>query len=412
MSQQGPIIVVPEGNSAPFLRMASEANLFPVIEADWADVMEATRRVQPAAVVVAGAQRHEDIFGNLAAQIETLVPRTALIVLDPALRLPPNAIPFTSTNNDPARLIARLNTALRVRTLHATVLRRLHDANLSEAQLPSSDPLDDAVVLLIGRGTTYPALSVALGERMGLIGALSIDAAAKHLNARDIDGIVIGDGLTKRVTDAFLTVLSEDSRFRNLPVVLTGESDLMRNYDLPNLELTGGTPLDIAINAAPLIRQHAFEARLNRALKSIDAGGLLDPRTGLLTQEAFERDFAQAIQDTLARGAGLSVARIALPGVTERARFDAARIVSRLMRRMDFATLSDDYSIAVVFAETDLRDARMIGKRLSSILRQTIIGDKKSVKFDPEVSFATLLPNDTAQTLIARLQGFDQRAVS
>jgi GGDEF domain-containing protein len=402
MSQQGPIIVVPDSENAPILRMAGDAKLFPLIEACWPDVMQATRSVQPAAVIVAGAQHHEGVFGELAAQIETLQPRTALIVLDPASRLPPNAIPFTCTNDDTSRLVARLNAALRVRTLHATVLRRMHDANQPAVQLPASDPLDDAVVLLIGRGATYPALSVALGERMGVIGALSIEAAAKHLNARDIDGIVIGDGFTARVIDAFLIVLSEDSRFRNLPVILTGEGGLMRHYDLPNLELASGTPLDIAINAVPLIR----------ALKSIDAGGLLDPRTGLLTQEAFARDFDQAIQDALACGAGLSVARFALPAIAERARFDAARILGRLMRRMDFATLNDDDSVIVVFAETDLRNARMIARRLASILRQTVIGDKTGVKLDPDVSLATLLPNDNARTLITRLQTIDQRAAS
>ena len=65
-------------------------------------------------------------------------------------------------------------------------------------------------MLLIGRGAAYPALSVALGERMGVVGALSIEAAAKHLNARDLDGIVLAEGFSPRVVDAFLTVLAED----------------------------------------------------------------------------------------------------------------------------------------------------------------------------------------------------------
>jgi hypothetical protein len=57
----------------------------------------------------------------------------------------------------------------------------------------------DASVLLMGRSGTYPALSVALGERIGVVGALSVEAAAKHLSTRDIDGIVLGDGFTPRV---------------------------------------------------------------------------------------------------------------------------------------------------------------------------------------------------------------------
>jgi len=62
------------------------------------------------------------------------------------------------------------------------------------AELPAGDPLDDATVLLIGRGRHHATLSVAVGERMGVIGALSIDQGAGCLKAREVDGIVIGDG--------------------------------------------------------------------------------------------------------------------------------------------------------------------------------------------------------------------------
>ena len=65
------------------------------------------------------------------------------------------------------------------------------------------DTVSDATVLLVGRGAAYPALSVSLGERTGVVGALSIEAAARHLNARDIDGIVLAEGFGARVIDAF-----------------------------------------------------------------------------------------------------------------------------------------------------------------------------------------------------------------
>lgn len=411
MSQQGPVIIVSDAETALFADAVGDAKLFPLIESNWPDAAQAVARVHPAAVIAAGAELHEDRLAELARQVELLKPHTALIVLDPSSSLPPNAIPFTRINHDPARLTARLNAALRVRTLHATVLRRMLESSPSQTQWPVGDPLDDANVLLIGRGALYPSLSVALGERMGVIGALSIEAAAKHLNAREIDGIVLGDGFSSRVVDAFLTVLSEDSRFRNLPVILTGDSP-MRNYDLANLELASGTPLEIAINTVPLIRQNAFEAQLNRALKSIDADGLLDPRTGLLTQEAFTDDFTQAMKEALERGAGLSVARFALANIAERARLDAARIFSRLMRRVDFATLRDDGTVVVVFAETDLRNARMIARRLTSILRQTVISAKEDSRLDPDVSLATLMPGDTPSTIFSRLYTEVRRAAS
>ena len=67
----------------------------------------------------------------------------------------------------------------------------------------------------------------------------------------------------------------------------------MANYDLPNLEVMSGEPSHVVSTFLPLVRQHAFEARLYRTLKSLDAGGLLDPRTGLLTLDAFHRELTR-----------------------------------------------------------------------------------------------------------------------
>ena len=233
-------------------------------------------------------------LAELAARVAARQPYLPLISVDPRVPHPDNAIPFFQPNrkaDGSDRLVARLRAALRVRSLHATVMRRLVPA--TPMALSHIDPARDATVLLIGRGGAYPTLSVALGERTGVVGALSIEAAAKHLNVRDIDGIVLGEGFSPRVIDAFLTVLTEDARFRNLPVVVTAD-DLAPAYDLPNLEIVSDDSAQVVATALPLIRQHAFEAHLSRTLKAIDADGLIDARTGLLTPEAFERDFASA----------------------------------------------------------------------------------------------------------------------
>jgi hypothetical protein len=307
-------------------------------------------------------------------------------------------------------LTARLRAALRIRTLHSAVMRRLDNDPDPPTKLSETDPARDATVLLIGRGAAYPALSVALGERIGVVGALSIEAAAKHLNARDIDGVVLGHGFSLRVIDAFLTVLSEDARFRNLPVVLTSD-ELAPSYDLPNLEIIQGEPALIATNALPLIRQHALEAHLSRTLRAIDAGGLIDPRTGLLTPAAFSRDLATAVYHTSSRGGGLSVARFAFDPAHPRAQSDGARIIGRLMRQMDFGTAHDDGSVVVAFAETDLRTAQSVTRRLSSVMRHTSHG-KREASAEPMVTLATMLPQDSAGSLLARLNSESQRAAS
>jgi hypothetical protein len=410
MSQQGPILVVSNASRPSFAASLDEAKMFPIIEATWADASRAVAQLQPAAIITGMSEDALSSFEPLAKQIAARQPYLPLIAIDPTTTLPQNAIPFTPSGNSSDRLMMRLRSALRIRTLHSTVMRRLDDDPAARPNLAEIDLVRDATVLLIGRGAAYPALSVALGERMGVVGALSIEAAAKHLNTRDIDGVVLGEGFSARVVDAFLTVLAEDPRFRNLPVVLTSNG-LAPTYDLANLEIILGEPAHVAGNTLPLIRQHALEAHLSRTLKSIDAGGLLDPRTGLLTPAAFNRDFATAVYHTLQRGGGLSAARFAFDPAHMRAQLDGARILSRLMRQMDFGAVQPDGSVIVVFAETDLRTAHMIARRLSSVMRHTTYG-KRDTRSEPAVTVATVQPSDTAQSLLARLHDEARRAAS
>jgi hypothetical protein len=423
MSQQGPILVVSTARRPSFAATLDIGRLFPVVETEWADAVRAVEQVQPAAVLAATSDTDAAGLAELAVRVAARQPYLPLISIDPRVAHPDNVIPFfqnqipqpqvsqtqaSQTQGGSDRLVARLRAALRVRSLHATVMRRLVPP--TPMALSHIDPARDATVLLIGRGGAYPTLSVALGERTGVVGALSIEAAAKHLNVRDIDGIVLGEGFSPRVIDAFLTVLTEDARFRSLPVILTAV-DLAPAYDLPNLEVVSDATAQVVATALPLIRQHAFEAHLSRTLKAIDADGLIDARTGLLTREAFERDFASAIYQTQQRGGGLSVARFAFDPEHPRAQFDGARIISRLMRQMDFGAAEEDGSVVVVFAETDLKTAHTIARRLSSVMRHTSHGHRDA-RSEPAVTVATLLPTDSAKSLRSRLQEEARRAAS
>ena len=213
------------------------------------------------------------------------------------------------------RIARRLASALRIRALHATVLRRtdtLASRGLLPPELKSADPLDDATVLLVGRGRSYPELSVALGERVGVIGALSVERAARTLNAREIDGIVIGEGFGPKVVEALLTVLGRRRAFRDLPVaVLAGPPNIVEPYclDLANLERIAGGPARLAERFLPYVRMHALGQRLRRMLISLDAKGMIDPDTGLLAHDAFWRDLNRAVGEAEKRGIGLSIAR-------------------------------------------------------------------------------------------------------
>ena len=419
MSQQGPLLVVSTARPPSLAVTLDGAGLFPVVETSWTEAVRAVEQVQPAAVLAATFEADAAGLAELAARAALRQPYLPLIAVDPTFPIPDNVIPFfpqseavqtqaAPTEGGSDRLMARLRAALRVRSLHATVMRRLvPSVPIAMSQI---DPARDATVLLVGRGDGYPTLSVAFGERTGVVGALSIEAAAKHLNVRDIDGVVLSEGFSLRVVDAFLTVLAEDARFRNLPIVVTA-GGLAPAYDLPNLEMVSGDAAQVVATALPLIRQHAFEAHLSRTLKAIDADGLIDARTGLLTPDAFERDFASAIYQTQQRGGGLSVACFAFDPEHPRAQFDGARIISRLMRRMDFGAAQDDGSVLVVLAEADLKTAHAVARRLSSVMRHTSNG-KRDDRLEPAVTVATLLPNDSAKSLRSRLHENAQRAAS
>jgi hypothetical protein len=409
MSQQGPILIIGHNGRPSFAAALDEAGLFPVVDADWSNAVRAASDMQPAAVVADMAGADHARFAALAQQIGRRKPYLPLIAVEPEGELPENALPLALSGGNYDRLIPRLRAALRVRALNTTVLRRLADEPPDATRLIENDPALHPTVLLIGRGGCFPALSVALGERAGVVGAFSIEAAAHHLANRDIDGIVIAQGFTARVVDAFLTVLSEDARFRHLPVVLTSH-DLAPAYELPNLEIIMGEPSHVAANTLPLVRQHALEAQLGRTLRAIEAKGLLDPQTGSLTPAAFERDFDSAVSQTLAEGGGLSVARFAFDPEQPRAQFDGARIISRLMRKMDFGAARPDGSVIVVFSDTDLRNAHAIARRLSAVMRHTSTG-RRAARNEPVVTVAALGPKDSAKSLLGLLYN-ETRAAS
>lgn len=402
MSDQATIVAISNQQPAPFATALAESNIFPVVDATWETAMDAVARVQPAAVIAAASADDQAAFAALAAKLGARQPYIPLIAIDPVTALPGHAIPLSGDHGRFDRLGARLRNALRIRALHATVLRRLTADNLHRFTTNAPDPLDDATVMLVGRSGSHAGLSVAFGERVSVVGALSIEAAAKHLNSRDLDGIVIGEGFTHRVVDAFVTVLAEDARFRSLPVIVSVPG-FGADYDLANLACVSGDAHQVTAIALPLIRQRAFEARLERTLRAIDSEGLIDASTGLLTPEAFDRDIATAIYHTQTRGGGLSAARFSFKDIPLRAQRDAARIVSRLMRKIDFGTLCADGSIVVVFAETDPRNAHMIARRLSAVMKHSMHGPKRDARNDPRVKVTGMAPDDSAKSLLARL---------
>jgi len=413
MSLQGPLIVVAEQSASGLVEALSAAGAFPIVETKWADAPAAFLTVKPTAVVIAEPGAANQASARmLGLQIATLngpiVPIIARVCGDEDAAVP-IALPADAALPI-ERLLARLQSAMRVRALHATVLRRIELFSSQYGKLPMlpvGDALADATVLIAGRGPLYPALSVAMGERVKIAGALSVEAAAKHLNARDIDGIVVGDGFSPRMVEAFLTVLAQEPRFRDIPVAVIGEAPPEFADTLPNIDQVAADPARLVGRMLPLVRMRAFEARLKRMLKSLDAEGMFDPQTSLLTRNSFWDDLRTVIAEAADRSMPLSVARFSFDkSLDERASLDATRLMSRLIRNIDFATRDEEGAILVAFTQTDLRSTHVIARRIAGTLKSIILSPPHCDELSTlNVTLATLKAGDTLDTLMMRVVG-------
>jgi PleD family two-component response regulator len=174
---------------------------------------------------------------------------------------------------------------------------------------------------------------------------------------------------------------------------------------LPNLIRIESDPQLLVERVLPYVRVQAFERQLQRTLKSLETDGVLDPATGLLAAEAFWRDLDRAVQQAEDAGSALTVARFSFEEMSDtRCAVDAARLFARLVRNVDFACRDQDGSILAAFTGTDLRSAHVVARRIASVLRHTMLSpspDRQAIK--PNVTLATLKPNDNVSTLVARV---------
>jgi GGDEF domain-containing protein len=198
---------------------------------------------------------------------------------------------------------------------------------------------------------------------------------------------------------------AQEPRFRDIPVAVIGEAPPDFAEALPNIDQVAANPGRIVARMVPLVRMRAFEARLKRVLKSLDAEGMFDPETGLLTRESFWRDLSEVMVEASDRSMPLSVARFSFDGVADdRTGLDAARLLRRLIRDIDFATREG--TILVAFTQTVLRSTHVIARRIAGTLKDTMLTPRRTAEpLTVNVTLATLRAGDTLDTLMMRVVG-------
>jgi hypothetical protein len=410
MSLQGPILLVAERPPDDVAEALKAAGASPIIEASWADASAVFMTDKPCAIVIAepGMPPSESAARMLCLQAATAsgptIPVIARADADQELPVP---IALAADANEPIeRMVARLRIAMRVRALHASVLQRIEEHGAGHGDLPElpvGDPLDEATVMIVGRGPAHSAMNAAVAGRFGLLGALSAETAARHLETREIDGIVVYDG--QRNIDATLTLLAETERYRHIPVVAMGDVATDFAEHLPQLTRGAGDARRVAGRLIPPVRQHAFEHRLRRMMAALDSGGAVDPATGLLTPGRFWHELNRSIVNSSQPGHALSIGRFTFNGILPpRVGNDRARLLARIMRESDFACRDEDGSIFVAFGQADLRSAHVMARRIAAALRNAA-PPSGSQPPSADVTLATLRDTDTLESLLLRVHG-------
>ena len=165
MSLQGPMVVVADSPAPDLVSALGDAGAFPVVESCWADAPSTFISVQPSAIILAqpGPASDPKAADTLGLQIRTrsgpFIPLIGRARSDASMAIP-GGLPIDA-NASATRLVERLRMALRVRALHAAVLRRIETFSSQHGTVPSmpdSDPIDDATVLVAGRGRSTRSL--------------------------------------------------------------------------------------------------------------------------------------------------------------------------------------------------------------------------------------------------------------
>jgi hypothetical protein len=131
MSLQGPVVVVARRRSPDLLEAVSRTGAFPVIEASCEDASAAIAAADPAAIILADDHAACDraLGENLTRDITRRTPMVPVVACAAADDILPYrealVMPLDAT---PEAVAARLLSVLRVRVLHASVLRRAEAA--------------------------------------------------------------------------------------------------------------------------------------------------------------------------------------------------------------------------------------------------------------------------------------------
>jgi len=277
MSLQGPIVVIAGQKNPDLADALAAAGAFPVIESSWSDAADAIARIEPAAVVMDAPKSPPRPPRRGPCGPRSTPPVVPMCRWSPGSPTGHAGNPARCRSRPMRRRPDRDPARFGVAGAHPPLRRRsAGDALEGECGGPSG-PAGQRSARGRHRDRHRPRPDLSGAHHRGRRGGRpdrgderrdrrQIPHRARHRRHRDRRRI---HPLT---IEAFLTVLAEDTRFRDLPIALLPG---LPRRDRPEPPAQPGTsrrrPAEIVARILPLVRQHAFEARLQRQLAALEA---------------------------------------------------------------------------------------------------------------------------------------------
>ena len=133
----------------------------------------------------------------------------------------------------PAQVSGRINSLVRLSTMHEELVRRLNTSAKYGVDAPAdvAPPriVSDASVLVVGATRDFPAIEEALAKDATLVGALTATTALDYMMRRDFDAIIVDLNGTPEPFLEMARSARMNSQLYNTPIVMLAAPDDIGN---------------------------------------------------------------------------------------------------------------------------------------------------------------------------------------
>lgn len=297
------------------------------------------------------------------------------------------------------QVCARVNTLVRLTTMHEELVRRLSTSARYGVDAPviAGPPMsvEDATVLVVGATESFPVIERALSSRAALVGALTTATALDYLSRRNFDAVILDVDADAAPALDLCRAIRRNSRLFNIPVILLSP---LACLDDPGAVFAEGVsdviakPLDqceLEGRVAALIREMRFRDTLRAIYREARHMATSDGLTGLYSRGFLLEHLENVIADARKRKRELALAYLSISNLdrlnAEHGYIFADRVIRQVGEMMGFLVRGEDltarYSggtFCIILPDTSPDAAKVAIRRITSVVKSTELSPDES----------------------------------